>query len=510
MSHPLPNELVSKILEVAEAAKQDPTRFKPYRDLPLEFCKEILGVSLWWKQEELLLAARDHRRVACRSGHGVGKTFVVACLVIWWLYARQGLVVTTAPTWESVEGVLWREIHSIRSRSKVYLPVAGKPEGNDTDLTIDKTWYAIGLSTNMPSAFQGRHHPDLLVVVDEAPGVSEQVHLEISTLATGEENRIVMIGNPTSNAGTFYEAFRNPDVWYCLHISCLEHPNIKAGKEIIKGAVTVGWVEERRKLWGERHMFWFSRVLGEFPKIGNKQVIPLGWVEAAINEEERLAALNRAAEEGLPLIGGLDVARYGENKTVLTIRRGDAVIKQEAWTHTTLMETTGLAVKAIKDYELAILVVDASGIGAGVADRLIELGQPVYAYNGGHRAFTPSSYTNRRSEMWWHLRERFEKGRLWLPRPSGRDFLTADLVGPQYDLASSGRIKVWTKERMLEEGLKSPDWADSLVLSYAADEDPAAVFEEPAPLNVDLEAWKANEGVTQLETESSGQFPIDF
>lgn len=502
----LPNELVAKLLEVAEAAKQDPTRFKEYRDKPIEFCVEILGVELWSKQQELLLAARDHRRVACRSGHSVGKTFAVACLIIWWLYARQGLVVTTAPTWESVEGVLWREIHTRLARAPVFLP----GQRNQTDLTIDKTWYAIGLSTNMPSAFQGRHHPDLLVVVDEAPGVSEQVHLEISTLATGEENRIVMIGNPTNNVGTFYDAFKNPDVWHCLHISCLSHPNILAGREIIKGAVTVGWVEERRKLWGERHPFWYSRVLGEFPKISNKQVIPLGWVESAQNEEERLAAIKRAEEEGLPFIGGLDVARYGENRTVLTIRRGDAVVKQEAWTHTTLMETTGMAVQAIREYDLAILVVDASGIGAGVADRLLEQGQPVYAYNGGHRAFTPSSFTNRRSEMWWHLRERLEKGRLWLPKPLGNDFLTADLVGPEYEVASSGRIKIWTKEKMLEEGLKSPDFADSLVLCFAADEDPAAAFEAPVPPDADPQAWQVETGTTQEETESSGQFPLDF
>src|SRR5687767_11462660 len=161
-------DLVAKLLEVAEAAKKDPKRFAMYRDEPIAFCKDILGVSLWKKQQELLLAARDHRRVACKAGHSVGKTFAVACLVIWWLYARQGLVITTAPTWESVEGVLWRQIHSIRLKAPVHLPVEGKPEGNATDLTIDKTWYAMGLSTNMPSAFQGRHHPDLLVVVDEA------------------------------------------------------------------------------------------------------------------------------------------------------------------------------------------------------------------------------------------------------------------------------------------------------------------------------------------------------
>lgn len=425
------------------------------------------------------------------------------------------MVVTTAPTWESVEGVLWREIHSIRNKSPVYLPVSGKPEGNDTELPITKTWYAIGLSTNMPSAFQGRHHPDLLVVVDEAPGVSEQVHLEISTLATGEQNRIVMIGNPTTNVGTFYEAFKNPDVWTCLHISCLDHPNIKAGREIIKGAVTVGWIEERKKLWGIHHPFWYSRVLGEFPKISNRGVIPLGWVERQTDDEGHEKALDEAEQAEMPYVGGLDVARYGENRSVLTVRRGDAVITQESWNHVSLMETTGLAIKAIRDYSLSLLVVDSSGIGGGVVDRLLEQNQPVLAYNGGHRAFTAGSFSNRRTEMWWHLRERLEKGRLWFKKvlvntPDNK--LVADLVGPEYELSSAGRIKVWTKEKMLEMGLKSPDFADSLVLCFAAEEDPAAELAAPVPPAVDPVAWDAamNPEGESAYVESTGQLPDGF
>lgn len=414
-------------------------------------------------------------------------------------------MVTTAPTWESVEGVLWREIHTRLARAPVFLPGAR----NQTDLTIDKTWYAIGLSTNMPSAFQGRHHPDLLVVVDEAPGVNEQVHLEISTLATGEQNRIVMIGNPTATVGTFYEAFKNPDVWHCMKISCLEHPNVVHGKEIIKGAVTVGWVEERRKMWGEQHPFWFSRVLGEFPLISNRGVIPLGWIERQTNEVERKKAILQAEEEGIPCVGGLDVSRYGENRTVLTVRRGDAVLFQTAWTHTSTMETVGLAIRAIKEHELGVLVVDESGVGGGVVDRLLEQGQPVLAYNGGHRAFTPGGYANRRSEMWWVLRERLEKGRLWLPRPLAdtKDFLTADLVGPQYEVTSAGRIKVWTKEKMLEEGLKSPDFADSLVLSFATEEDPLAELEPVPPREADPVAWEEKDGVKET---TFGQLPAGF
>ena len=459
---------LESLLAKAQEIQGDPRRFAKYYDDPEGFVHEVLGINLWQKQIDVLNAVANNNRIAVRSGHGTGKTFVTACTVLWWLYARQGVVVTTAPTWEHVSMVLWQEINGLAERALAPLP--GKTL--QTERVVETQWYAVGLSTNMPGAFQGRHHPRLLVVVDEAPGVSELIHLEISTLATGEQNCILMIGNPTTLSGTFYEAFKAPDIWTCLRINCLDHPNVVSGKEIIPGATTRGWVEERRRMWGEHHPFWYSRVLGDFPKISSKGVVPLGWCERAQNEELRLRALAEATEQRIPRVGGLDVARYGDNQCVLTIRRGDAIEFQEAWSHSSITETCGRAMLAIKDYDLKLLVIDAAGVGAGVFDRLLELRAPVQGYNGGHRAFTPGSFSNRRSEMWWALRTRLEKQRLWLPTNSEK--LVAELVTPEYELTSSGRIKVETKEALLERGIKSPDFADSLILCFSMDENPEA------------------------------------
>lgn len=489
-------DIIAKAQEIAA----DPFRFAGYADDPLGFCHDVLGVELWGKQGDILLSMVDKRRIAVRSGHGTGKTFVASCGILWWLYARQGLVVTTAPTWEHVSSVLWREIAEIAKHAPVHLP----GEQLQTERRVTDSWYAVGLSTNTPSAFQGRHHARLLVVVDEAPGVAEQVHLEISTLATGEKNCIMMIGNPTTTSGTFYEAFKMPDVWTCLRVSCLDHPNVVGNKEIIAGAVTTGWVEERKRTWGETHPFWYSRVLGEFPKISNRGVIPLGWLEDAQDEEARLRELKDSEIRRVPRMGGLDVARYGDNMCVLTIRRGDAIELQEAWGHLSLMETCGRAMQAIENYGLKNLIIDAAGVGAGVYDRLIEQRAPVYAYNGGHRAFTPGSFSNRRSEMWWALRTRLEKKRLWLPQHCER--LIADLVTPEYELVSSGRIKVETKEKLLDRGVRSPDYADSLILCFAMDEDPEAELTKGPVWEQDPLSMEAIVG----DSEFNGQFPVIF
>lgn len=461
---------VSALLAKIEEIQKDPKRFiAQYEFRPVEFCEEVLGVQLWEKQKEVLRRMVTNRRVAVRSGHACGKSFVVACAVIWWLYGRGGIVRTTAPTKQQLENVLWREIRERVKGAPVKLPYEML---SLSELRVTQEWTAVGITTDQESAFQGHHHPRLLAVADEAPGVAEQTHLEMSTLATGEENCILLIGNPTTMAGTFFNAFKMPDIWSCMKISCLDHPNVVAGREIIKGAVTRSWLDEHRKKWGENHPFWYSRVLGEFPKISMRGVIPLLWAERAQNEAGWKKALQEAEEARMPRIGGLDVARYGDNETVLTVRRGDAVEQQIAWHHKTLTETTGMAVRYIRDLGLKSLIVDANGIGAGVYDRLVELRMPVYGYNGGHRAFTPSSFRNRRSEMWWSLRARLERQRLWFP--PGSEKLVGELVVPEYEINSSGRIDVESKEKLTERGIDSPDFADSLILCFAMDEDPEA------------------------------------
>lgn len=473
MTDPRQLELIQRILQVAAANEDDPRRFSSYAHAPFAFCTDILGVTLWAKQRAILEATLHHRRVVVRSGHGVGKTYAMACLTLWWLYGRQGLVVTTAPSKEHVEDVLWREIANLVMHARVKLP--GEQFG--TERRIDGTWYATGITTDKPEAFTGRHHPRLMAIIDEAPGVEEPTHLAISTLATGVENRIVMIGNPTVTSGAFYDACKTPKFWHGFKISCLDHPNVVAGKELIAGAVTQEWIEERRAKWGEHHPLWDSRVLGEFPKVSERGTVPLGWVERAQNEAKRLEAVATATELRIPRVGGLDVARYGDNVCVLFVRRGDAIEHWASWSHRSLTHTAGRAMEAIREWELKHLVVDAAGLGAGVVDMLMEQHAPVFAYNGGHRAFSPSMYANKRSELWWYIRQRLERERLWLPVDCTQ--LVEDLVAPQYELTSAGRIRVETKEKLLERGVPSPDFADALVECFAMDADPEAELEKP-------------------------------
>jgi len=474
--------VLAGILGKLEQVKGDPERFGVYEDDPLGFALDILGVPQWDEknplvpgltpdQVALLTAAAENRLTVARSGHGVGKSFALAILVIWWTYARRGLVVTTATTWNQIEKVLWREIASLVLKAKVPLP----GEMLQTELRVRPDWYAVGLSTSEPTAFHGRHHARLLVVVDEAPGVSEEIYHAIYSLATGEKNAIVLVGNPTESAGSFYDAFQKGN-WKRLHLSCLTHPNVLLGKEVIPGAVTRVWVEESKARYGEHSPIYQSRVLGEFPSTGTQSVCPTPWVDRAMEQSAYQGAL-KSLTEGKTRILACDVARYGDNRTVLIERRGDVLLEPEMWGGVDTMETTGRIVRAWKRSGADAVVVDEVGLGAGVLDRLLELGVPVVGFHSGKRAATPSLYQNRRAEAWWHMRERLEQGRVFLPQ---NDALRRDLTSPTYKVRSTGQIAVEMKEEMRRRGVDSPDYADAAIMAFAYDLDPD-IFDSATP-----------------------------
>ena len=141
-------------------------------DDPAGFARQVLG-STWWKaQEEIARLLAESRRVAVKAANGVGKTYLAADLVLWFLYChRPSIVLTTAPTWRQVESLLWEEIRkrhrTVNARAEMD-PSLPALEGSllQTRLKIAEGHFALGLSTDEPVRFQGFHAEDLLVVLD--------------------------------------------------------------------------------------------------------------------------------------------------------------------------------------------------------------------------------------------------------------------------------------------------------------------------------------------------------
>jgi len=231
---------------------------------PLEFASDILGVKLWSKQEEVLGSLVKHLRVAVKSGNGLGKGFCATVALLWFLHSHQdaAIALSTAPTFRQVRHVLWRQVH------RLYRPKADLLGGKmlDTRWEISDDRYAMGLSAESADQFQGFHSPNMLIVVDEAEGVSDEIYEAIEAVMTAADPLLLLIGNPTTVTGAFRRAFyEERQLYHNITISALDSPNVLTGKTVFPGLTSAKWVGERKDTWGEDNPIYRARVLGEFP-----------------------------------------------------------------------------------------------------------------------------------------------------------------------------------------------------------------------------------------------------
>lgn len=165
-----------------------------------------------------------------------------------------------------------------------------------------------------------------------------------------------------------------------------------------------------------------------------------------------------------PKIMGVDPAEYGDDATAIARRHGREVAQIERFHQKGPMEVVGIVARRADEWQPDAINVDCTGIGSGVADRLIELGYRVNRVHFGERAIEDQQYVLRRDEMWGEMKKWFEESVCHLPDD---EVLVADLIGPSYTYDSSRRLKLERKEDMKKRGLKSPDSGDALALTFA-------------------------------------------
>ena len=435
--------------------------------LPVPFAQDVLKVKLWGKQEDVLSALVNHRRVAVKSGNGLGKGFCASVAILWFLYYHEpAIVLSTAPTFRQVQHVLWRQIRRLHRRASDVL--GGKMLDTRWELAEDR--YALGLSADSGDQFQGFHCDNLLIVVDEAEGVDDDIYEAIEAVMTSADPRLLLIGNPTTVSGAFRRAFyQERHLYHTITISALESPNVLADKVVIPGLTSAQWVDEHRETWGEDNPIYRARVLGEFPDQAEDTLIKLSDIETA-SRREPMAGVTNAAEavttgsaDVQDVVLAVDVARFGSDRSVILRRRGDLVEEIRTFHKLDTMQLVGWVVSAIKDSQPAMVYVDEIGVGAGVVDRLREQGHRVRGINVARRAQQEDLFANLRAQGYWQLRERFASGTISIPADNQ---LMGELAALRYSYDSRGRILLESKESMRQRGLPSPDKADALMLAY--------------------------------------------
>ena len=430
---------------------------------PAAWMRTFLGADLWEKQTEIAMSVCTHRRTAVKSCHASGKSFLAARIAIWFLHAfPRSIVLTTAPTQNQVENILWREIRSAYgSHANALL---GRCLNVQYDIAPD--WYGLGFKAadTQPDRFQGFHADYALVIIDEAAGVAPAVYEALDAVMTSENARMLLIGNPTNPSGVFYDAF-HPDraLYNLITIAADDTPNIKAGRTVRPYLITQHWIDDVTSKFGPDSAYVQSRVHAQFPRTGTDNLIALGWVEASA---ARIDGVNRATGTDAGAVdAGVDVARTGEDETVIYLRRGLDVIGFDAWNGYDLMQSVGRIRNAIDPYPVGKIKVDVIGMGAGVADRLRELGYDVVDVNVSTSASDAEKWPNLRHELWWELRELFHRNEV-----NGviDETTMGQLTSVKYSFDSRHSMPIIeSKEQMKKRGLKSPDRAEALMLAFA-------------------------------------------
>ncbi|MEO5859165.1 MAG: hypothetical protein ABIR33_09480 [Pyrinomonadaceae bacterium] len=426
---------------------------------PQWFINRVLQVTFLTPQQvELCNSIRDRKRTAAPSGHGIGKTFLAACIVLWFLFSFPGAkILTTAPTWFQVENLLWSEVRKLLARSLF----AGMCQAALTSIKLTDDWFAIGLSTNDATRFQGIHAPYVLIVFDEATGVATEIWEAAEGVAVGSRDRFLAIGNPTDPTSEFKRKCDSP-LWHVINLSSEQHPNVLSGREIVRGAVTRDWVDERLQEYGGKDTALYrARVLGLFPEQGDDMLISLADVERAQSRW--------VAPAGVPQALGVDVARFGSDETVEIEFFAGGVIGVP---RSTLGQNTMVTAGKIKASLALKKAVDDAGVGGGVTDRLREQKVSVLAYNAGERAVESDRFLNRRAETWWMIREALKKNEISLP-PDNK--LAADLTNIKFTYTSRGQIKLESKDDIKKRLGRSPDRGDALAILLAAVHQPKKV-----------------------------------
>ena len=425
------------------------------------FVVEVLGQTPdEWQTEVLLAVSRGERRVSVRSGHGVGKSTVAAWIMIWKLLCFYTVkVVVTAPTSAQLFDALFAEVKRwIRELPEVWQSLV-EVKTDRIELKAAPNECFISARTaraEAPEALQGVHADNVLLVVDEASGVPEAVYEAAMGSMSGENATTLLLGNPTRTSGFFFDTHhKNRDRWWTLKVSCYDSKR-----------VSPDFVREVAETYGEESNAFRVRVLGEFPTADDDTIIPLHTAEAAVGRDIQ-------PDSGWSWVWGLDCARFGDDSTVLTKMHGRVVPEiPQKWTKLDTMQVAGRVKaewdKTPPDARPIEINVDAIGIGAGVADRLREMGLPARAINVSENPALQGEYKNLRTELWFKGRDWFAAANCSLPK--GCETLIADLVSVKYKFVDSSGViiaepKAETKKRLR----RSPDYGDSFLLCLATD-----------------------------------------
>lgn len=429
---------------------------------PVAFVSNVLKASPDKWQEEALRAVGSSPRISIRSGHGVGKTAFEAWCVCWFLFTRPyPKIPCTAPTQQQLFDILWPEISKWLKRSVLLDSLFEWQKTKITMRAMPERWFATARTASKPENMAGFHEEHLLFICDEASGIDDSIFQTIEGALTTKDAKLILCGNPTKNSGVFKRSFfEDREIYWTKKVSCFEAER-----------VADEYSQRLIKQYGEDSDVVRVRVLGEFPKAEPDGLIPLELVEAAMMRDAETEA-----DSDTMLDVGADIARFGDDETIIVPRIGAKVLGLFHYTKQDTMTTCGKILSVTKGImrehakPAATIHIDDDGVGGGVTDRLREviseegLNIDVRACHNGGAPRDKEHYANWATEQWCGLKQRLVDGDISLPQD---DELAAQLSTRKYLLNSRDQIILEEKRVYKKRIHRSPDRADALVLAFS-------------------------------------------
>lgn len=456
--------------------------------------RKLLGQKPWHKQVELIRTVFDNPRTECSGCVASTKTYDAAMLILLWLlkWGPPARVFSLAPSFRQVDTNLWGYVPRLVRAAEANGTPLGCKISVEPHLEFDKDWYYTGFSTDKPGNVHGIHGPHDLLILDDAQGIPLLLMDELENIMAGGTAHILMLHNRVVSSGPSYDvAHKDAKLWAHVSISFWDMPNSdpKKKKDWIPGALSLQAVESWKKKYGEKSNFFRSKVNNEYPTAAPDTLIPLDWVESAFTR--------KVNNQGILIIGG-DIARFGDDSSAKAPMRGREVGTVTSWNNFDLMYTAGMFAQDLQaeiapdtngTTKTTFAFLDVVGMGGGPVDRLVEQHLPVIGIDCGEEAEgkvwhgdkyrdAKDVFVNKRSQMWWNLRECLDPA---AKNPERLISLPCDLeiqamlTAIKYRISSDGRIEVEPKQ---SKGIstKGTKWGLKQRLGHVLDKGDAVVL----------------------------------
>lgn len=448
----------------------DPTPDPDFDDPVLWASHNVKGWTGAVFQDEILRLLASEHRVCARGPHGLGKSGMAAIAVLWFADTREraGIdwkVVCTASAWRQLKQYLWPEIH--KWARKMTKRQFGRNELLQLELKL-KFGSAFAVASDEPTNIEGAHADQILYILDEAKAIPADTWDAVEGAMSTGTTYALAISTPGSAQGRFFSIQKREPGYEDWRVRA-----VTLEEAIIAGRIDRKWADQRKLQWGETSPVYVNRVLGEFSTTDQEGIIPLDWIEKAIERWRDLQENGLLEAEKITAVG-CDVASTGVDLSIIPIRRGMVISR--------ILEFNKISTMAVTGYVKGILatapkgtpaVIDVIGVGTGVVDRLREQGCKVDSFNGSEASKAKDSsrelgFINRRAEAWWHMRDILDPSSGSMVALPDDDRLTGDLTSPKWEQSSNGRIKVESKDEIKKRLGRSPDHGDGVVMVFNA------------------------------------------